>query len=850
MKGMLDTVRALLAPWPWLMAWRESRRHRGRLLVFSSSIVLGVAAMVAVGSFGSNLSDAIEDQAKTLLGADLEVSTRVPFTEKQRQFLESFGAERSYQISFSSMIRFPTADATRLGQVRVLEGGFPYYGKIEAVPTNSVSAFRQGQGVLVEENLLLQYEVQVGDPVRIGTLETTVIGALQNVPGENMMLATVAPRVFMPSTMLSESGLLGNKSIARYRYYYRFETDEDRHRAQAAIDKVRRDYRWSTDDVAERKRELGNSLRNLYRFLNLASFVALLLGAIGIASAIQLHIRQKLSSVAVLRCLGTSNATTFAIYLIQAMALGCFGVALGTLAGLLVQQFLPLAFADFLPLEMENQIQLLPIARATLIGLGITLLFTLLPLLPVRRVPPMRVLRTNLNPVRDRAAEFTIYVVILIAITLFAISQSDRWYLGIAFTVSLAAVLGLLYAVALGISRTMRALVRPSWPFVLRQGIASLYRPNNRTSLLMLSLGLGTFLILTLHLTQHGLVQELFPEAEEHRTNAILFDVQSDQVPGIESLLTEQGLPVLGVSPIVSMRIASINGRTTKEIQADPSNDSPGWALRREYRVTYRTTLSDSETVVAGEWIPSASFDDPIIPISFDAELAEDLHIGLGDRLEFDVQGLPVMTTIASLREIDWRRIQANFFVVFPDGVLNDAPGFNIIATHVPDTSTSAKMQRQVTEAFPNVSTVDLMLVLNILNDVIGKISFGIRFMAFFTALTGLMLLITATLNSRYQRIHESIQLRTLGASRKQILLIQLTEYGVLGGLASLTGTSLAISASWALARFVFEVSFHFPLVQVLTAVGVSSLLTIAIGIIGSWGITTHSPLALLRQET
>jgi len=804
--------------------------------------------MVAVGSFGKNLSDAVEDQSKALLGADLEVSTRIPFTEEQTKFLDSFGDDRSTQISFSSMIRFPRIEATRLVQVRALSGAFPYYGSIETAPPEGVTDFRNGEGVLVEENLLLQFDASVGDSVRIGDLEVKVVGALQNVPGENMMLATVAPRVFLPDHLLASSGLVGSKSIARYRYYYRFDKTEDRVRAKAAISKVRDEYRWNIGDVQERKEDLGDSLKNLYRFLNLASFVALLLGAIGIASAIQLHIREKLSSVAVLRCLGCSSQQTFAIYLLQAIGLGLIGVLIGTCCGLFVQQSLPRAFADFLPMEISIQFHPWPVLRAASMGLGIVMLFALLPLLPIRNVSPLRVLRASYSTSRDRRSEWILYASITIAITLFAISQSDRWLHGLAFTGGLAAAIALLFGVSLIVSRVARHLIRPSWPYVIRHGMASLYRPNNRTSLLMLSLGLGTFLILTLHLTQLGLIRELFPETEEHRANAILFDVQSDQVEAIQRILTNQNLPILSVSPIVSMRITSLNGRSVQELRKDDSVRIPGWALRREYRSTFRDTLTDSEKIIAGNWIPEASFEDPMVPISLDSGLAEDLKVTLGDQIEFDVQGIPVVTVIASLREVDWRRLQANFFVVFPKGVIDDAPGFQVVTTHVPSTEASATMQRTVVEAFPNVSTVDLMLVLEILNDVISKISFGIQFMAFFTVFTGVILLITATLNSRYQRLHESIQLRTLGASRRQILQIQFVEYCLLGLMASITGILLAIVAAWGIATFVFDVSFRFPLWQVSFALLFNCLLTIGVGVMGSWGITKHSPLALLRE--
>lgn len=806
--------------------------------------------MVAVGSFGSNLTTAVEEQSKALLGADLEVATRIPFTPEQVELLDALGDDRSTQISFSSMLRFPSADKARLAQVRALAGRFPYYGAIETSPPDGILAFREGKGVLVEENLLLQLGVGVGDSVRIGDLETTIVGALLNVPGENMLLATVAPRVFLPDKLLAPSGLLGSKSIARFRYFFRFDRLEDRKLAQKQLEEVRDEFRWSIDDVDERKLELGSSLQNLYRFLSLASFVALLLGAIGVASAIQLHIREKLPSVAILRCLGSASSQTFAVYLIQAFCLALTGVLLGTGLGLTLQQFLPWVFADLVPMEIEVHLSLIPILKAAGMGLLIAILFALLPLLPIRQVSPLNVIRASVTPTGDSRTRFLILGVLAIAITSFAIIESERWIHGLGFVTGLAGTLALLYGTSLITVYLTRKLVRPSWPFVVRHGIASLYRPNNRTGLLLLALGLGTFLILTLHLTQHGLIQELFPESAEGQANAILFDVQSDQVDGIKEILSEQGLPILGVAPIVSMRITKIKGRSIAEIRKDPNLDIPGWALRREYRSTFRETLSDSEKLVAGSWIPEASFDDPVIPISVETDIAKDLKVSLGDQIEFDVQGIPLLTQVASLREVDWRRIQANFFLVFPKGVIDDAPGFQVITTRVEDTPSSAAMQRAVSEAYPNVSSIDLMFVLEILNDVIGKISFGIRFMAFFTAFTGLILLITTTLSSRYQRIKESIQLRTLGASRGQILKIQVVEYGVLGFMASITAGLLSVIAAWSMAKFVFKVGFSLPVGHLLMAVAINCILTIGVGILGTWGILNQSPLALLRRES
>ncbi|MBL6764138.1 MAG: ABC transporter permease [Verrucomicrobiae bacterium] len=855
---------AIFSRWTWLMAWRDSRRSRGRLLLFSSSIVLGIAAMVAIGSFGESLTAAVEDQSKALLGADLQVDSRQEFDDEQRALLDGIGSERSYQTTFSSMLSFPFTGGSRLVQVRTLTGAFPFYGEMEAEPPGAVEKYRRGDGVLVEENLLLQFGAKVGDFVQIGAIPIEVVGALKKVPGENMVFATVAPRVFLPEQVLEASGLVGNTSIARYRCYFRIADPLALASALERLNAVRGEHRWGVDTVDERKEELGNGLRNLHRFLNLVGFVALLLGAIGIASAIQLHVRNKLDSVGVLRCLGCSVGQTFAVYLIQGAALGLVGVLAGSGLGIAVQRWLPSAFADFIPMEIGFSVHWWAVIRAAGTGFAICMLFALVPLLRVRAVSPLIVLRRDagISGKRDPWL-IVLYFALVAGVTAYACSQTEKVLHGIGFVGALLGAVLLLLAVSRLISLAARLLAGRAWSFPVRQGMANLHRPNNRTSLLMLALGLGTFMILTIYLAQFGLVRELTPSGENAKPNAILFDVQADQVEGVQRILDGQGLPILDVSPVVTLRVHAVKGKTVEELlgareksrieegsrRGPRGRRNPAWVLRREYRCTYRETLADGESILRGEWVARANFDDEIIPVSLEEGIARDLSVDIGDEIEFDIQGVPLKTRVANLRKVEWRRVQANFFVVFPAGVLDDAPGFSIITTRVADAQASAAMQSAVGKAYPNVSSIDLMLVLDVVNGIVSKITFGVRFMAFFTALTGVLLLITATLNSRYQRFRESILLRTLGASRRQILWIQFVEFSLLGIMASLAGILLAVGGQWAVTRFVFEVPFVFPAWHVAAAVGANYLITLAVGILGTWGVTNHPPLELLRSD-
>ncbi len=330
----------------------------------------------------------------------------------------------------------------------------------------------------------------------------------------------------------------------------------------------------------------------------------------------------------------------------------------------------------------------------------------------------------------------------------------------------------------------------------------------------------------------------------------MLFDIQPDQREPVRRLLASQKLTVLQEAPIVTMRLRSIKGRAVEEIKQDSTHRVPKWALDREYRSTYRDRLVDSEQLTAGQWHTRVESQETPVPVSVETGIAKNLGVQLGDELVFDVQGVPIATRVTSLREVDWRRLQPNFFVVFPRGVLEEAPAFHVFVTRVESSEQSARMQRAVVKQFPNVSTIDLTLVLQTVDSVVGKISSVIRFMALFTVGTGLLLLVGTVLTGRYQRIHESILLRTLGASRAQILRILVVEYFALGTLAALTGVILALCGSWALAHFVFKVNFTIVAAPIVWAIVTVSLLTVLTGMLMSRGICRQPPLEILRAES
>jgi putative ABC transport system permease protein len=384
---------------------------------------------------------------------------------------------------------------------------------------------------------------------------------------------------------------------------------------------------------------------------------------------------------------------------------------------------------------------------------------------------------------------------------------------------------------------------------VVRQGVANLYRPNNRTVLLMLSLGLGTFLILTLFFIHETLLGQLSTTRLGNHPNVILFDIQPDQRESVAAFVRSLHLDVLEEAPIVTMRLLSIKGQPIEQMQSDARRSRPSWALQREYRSTWRDHLTDAETLVAGQWPAAKVSADAPVPISIEQGIAKDLGVKMGDEIVFDVQGVPMATRVASVRKVEWRRVQPNFFVVFPTGVLEKVPAFYVLATRVDSAQQSANLQREVVRQFPNVSVIDLTLIIQTVDSIVSRIASVVRFMAMFTVVTGLLVLLAAIATGRYQRLQESMLLRTLGASRRQILNILTTEYLCLGILAALTGIMLALAAGWALSTYVFKLAFVPALAPMLIALVVTATTTVLAGLLASRGICDHPPLEILRSD-
>ncbi|MEO0726498.1 MAG: FtsX-like permease family protein [Bacteroidota bacterium] len=833
------------------LAWRDSRKNRGRLVLFMSSIILGIAALVAINSFNYNLQSDIDEQAASLLGADLVISGNRPIAEDLRVKADSLPAEQASKQELFSMGFLPEQEVSQFVRLNGLEGNFPFYGQLKTQPADAAARLSEGAFALLDNGFMSQHEVEVGDSIRLGNMNFLIVGRLMNDFASANMAAGFAPPVYISQASLAESGLVTTGSLVNYNYYYKLPKNY-------AIDewvKERRDgFRNESlrlQTVEGQKESLSEAFDGLNSFLNLVALVSLLLGCIGVASSVLIYVKTKIPSIAVLRCLGMKGTHIFYVYLLQILSIGGLGVLIGIVLGTLVQLLLPLVFQDFLPLDVTTEISWAAILEGGLIGMVITLLFALVPLLPVRRISPLRILRSSFEQdISGRDfAQWGTYSAIGISLLLFLWYLTGNFMNGLIFTVGLLFSFLILFGVAQLIILGVKRFFPRGWSFVFRQGLANLFRPNNQTSTLLVSIGLGTAILTTLFIIQNLLLANVAQMDEGNQPNVILYGIEKSQAQDLDQLTKDFDMPVVQQVPIVTMRMTGWKGKTKAEWLEDTTRTAERWAFNREIRTTFRDTLDGYEEVLSGSFPrPRASNGDSIF-VSLEEGFAESMDVKVGDELSFNVQGMQMTTYVGSTRKVDFTKMRTRFFILFPEGVLENAPQFQVLVTKSPDPSTTADYRTAVVQQFPNVSVVDLSSILDALGDILNKVSYVIQFMAVFSILTGFLVLISSLLLSKLQRIRESVLLRTLGGSSKHLLQITATEYALLGSLAAATGIVIALTSSWLLATFELELQFYAPWKAVAFIFVLVVALIVTIGLLNNREVLRKSPLEVLRRE-
>ncbi|MFC7337447.1 ABC transporter permease [Haloferula chungangensis] len=832
----------LIHPWVWRMAWRDSRSQRMRLVIFSLAIVAGIAALTAIHSLKASVERGIASEAKALLGSDLRVSSRKEISEEDAERLAGMASRSSREVSFPSMMRFLPDRGARLMQVRGIEGDYPFYGTVETRPVEAWEKLKSDGGVLLEPAILDQFGAKVGEEVELGGIRLRILGVVDKPAPRGNRFSGFAPEVYVNLADIERTGLLTQNSMASYQVHLEIAGGSA---TKGLKRKVRDDFPdtpWRLETPEDRRENLGDALDNFQQFLGLIALASLALGAIGVAGAVHAHVTRRIPTIAILRCLGCPGHLAFGIYFAQALALGLIGALLGAALGVGLQMGLLEAFRDQMPVTVSPSPEWKIVAQTTATGFAVCCGFALLPLMKIREISPAVTLRSGGRLKGGLLRSLPIYALLVGLLVMVAHANDPRWSRSLAMVGGLVVAFLALVGVARGLMTAARRVVGRRWPYLLRQGISNLHRPGNQTLLFLLSLGLGTFLLVTILSAGRLLNGRLDLQQSAESPNLYLIDVQPDQVAGVHEVLEKAELPVLESTPMVTMRIQSIRG-----VPVGEAKGVPRWVARREFRSTYRDELNFTETLVAGELATEPADPSEVVPLSLEEGIAEDMKVTIGDEITLDVQGVEIRTQVTSIRQVDWSRFNLNFFMVFPPGVLEDAPGFHVVTTRTPTPESSGDLQRALAKRFANVTAIDLTLILETVRDILGKISTVVTVLGGFTVLAGLPILIGTLLNGRDVRLKESVLLRTLGASAKQVRAILVIEYAALGLLSALTGVLLAVGANAALAVYVFKASPWPDAGLLLGAFGVVALVSVLGGLALSRGVCNHPPLEILR---
>ncbi|HKN58859.1 MAG TPA: FtsX-like permease family protein [Gemmatimonadaceae bacterium] len=847
----------------WSLAWRESRTARRRLLLYMSSISLGVAALVAIDSFSANIIQSVKDQSRALMGGDFSFDSSKPYSPVMDSLFDTLsrrGISLARVTTFPSMAVVPRTAGTRFAQVRGVTDNYPFYGNIITEPTGRWPMLRQGAYAIVDPSLLTSLNARVGDTLKLGFGTFTIAASIKDVPGAAGIAEMLGPRIFIPAKYIAETQLLVFGSTANRTVVAKLPSGVDPDKFVKPFKKRVSDQQVRLRTVTETEMSTTDAIENLSNFIGIVGLVALLLGGIGVASGVRAFVERKIDTVAVLRCLGASSGQVLAIYVAQAAAMGIVGAAAGAAIGVAVQFILPHVLTDFLPIDVH--VSLVPLAVLTGLGVGgwIALIFALRPLLALRNVSPLQTLRrdTDANVLRMRwtdAPRLLVNAAMVLSVVAIALARARTARQAISMSAATGIAILALAASAALLSWAARKGLRSRWPYVVRQGVANLYRPGNQTRAVILALGFGAFLVSTLYLVQNNILRRFTVAAAESRGNVVFFDIQQDQQSGLDSLVRKSGHEVVQVAPVVTMRISSINGKSVTELNP-PAGVQPRqprratWALRREFRSTYRDKPAASETIVAGKWFSDSSLKavHDTGEVSLEDGIAKELLVKLGDIITWNVQGVDIPTRITSLRKVTWTRFEPNFFAVFAPPVLRGAPNQYVLLAQVKDPTAVALLQRAVVNRFPNVSSIDLTAIKRTVDRIVARVSLAIRFIALFSLAVAIPVLFSAVSATRRARVREGVLLKTLGATRGQIARILLAEYSLLGLLGGLTGMLLSIAGGWAVVRYIFKTPFAPPIGPVTGIAAVVVGLTLLIGLLAGRDVFKETPITALRE--
>jgi putative ABC transport system permease protein len=834
----------------WLrFAARDLRSGLQGFWIFLTCLALGTGTIAIIGSLTAAMERGLDEQGQPLLGGDLEFAlVHRETTPEEFAFIASKGV-----VSRVATVRgmAVAGENATLIEAKAVDANYPLYGEVKlegGMTLSDATATVDGvPGVAADPLLMGRLGVKPGDRIKLGSSEVTVRALIQHEPDRLSDGVVLGPRLLLTGDTLRATGIVQPGSLITWRY--RVKTPDT---GQDAIRAVVKEAEQKFEDAGWRVRTRNNAAANvdgfierLGYFMTLVGLASLIVGGAGIANAVQAFVTRKMGSIATLKCLGASSGDVLGIYLTEILLVGAIAIAIGLAAGAVAPPLVAALLGPLLPLPVATGIEVRPLLFAAALGFLTTIAFALWPLAHTRRVAASALFRSRIAPVHGWPGPAELAVIggalALIALLTFLSFENTRItaYFLLGLVASFVVLLGLARLIILAARRMPR-----SASAIWRYAIGNIHRPGSAAASVILALGLGLTLFVTLALTDRSISSELRSGIPEKAPAFFFLDVRNNELAQFKDAVgQEKGVTHVNNSPMLRGRVVAVKGVPAAEVKASPESN---WALRGDRGLTYAETLPEGSRLVTGDWWP-AGYDGPPL-VSLVDEIAQGIGVGIGDEITVNVLGREITAKVANLRQVNWRSLGINFVMVFSPNTLKGAPHSHIVTVEM-DGGDEAQLLNRMARAYPSVTAVRVKDAIDIVSKLLEQMLMAIRGANVLTLFTGVLVLAGALAAGLSERLYEAVVLKTYGASKRQLVGAFVIEYAGLGLAAAAFGLAVGSLASWFLARFILELPWSFSAVTAVATALIAMLVTIAAGLAVTWTALSAKPAPFLRNE-
>lgn len=839
----------------WRLARRELRSGLKGFRIFVACLALGVAAIAGAGSLNEAIREGIRQDATRLLGGDIEIRRIYRDVDAdQLARLEAAGTVTK-ALEMRAMARIPVGKGARtLVELKGVDDAYPLYGDLRVAPPLGPEALfseKDGAfGAAADANLLGRLGLKLGDVVHVGEAVYQIRATIVREPDRVATVFAFGPRLLVSRDTVAATGLVQAGSQIRYYTKVRIKPDMDPAIFRDELDATWPDAGWRIRIPEQSAPGLKRFLGNMTLFLTLVGLTALLVGGIGVSNGVKAFMDARARTIAIMKCIGGTNGVVFRTYLIQVAILALVGVALGLLAGLGVPFLGAWALGDQLPVDAQFGFYPVPMLLAAVYGLLIALTFALWPLARVRDIPGAALFRDMLTSTGARPSGGILFAIVISAMALGALTifsayntHLAAWFVGVS-TIALALFRLVSILVIKLAEREARQRSEKAGTPGLRLALANLYRPGTATPSVVLSLGLGLTVLVTVALIEGNLRTQISDRIPDVAPAFFFIDIQPNQEQlFLDTVAAVSGAEVVEHAPMVRGRVIKLNGKPVDQVKV--ASDKK-WAVQGDRAVIQSVLPPKDARISKGQWWPADYRGEPLISVA--ADVARGLQLDIGSTVTVNVLGRQITGRVSNLRQVDWATLRMNFAFIFSPGTLDGAPRSTIATVSSPEDK-ELEVELAVTDAMPNVSAIRIKHALETVKQIMDQANSAIRATAAVTLLAGGLVLAGAIAAGHRRRVYESVVLKVLGATRRNILRAFLIEYGILGLATGVIAAVLGSLAAWAILTFIMHLQWTFLPGVAVTTVVACVVFTLMIGFAGTWRALGAKASPLLRNE-